>query len=151
MNLSLPEYDIEETTAAEIAHFKRQGLPIYIQTYTPDHPLLAEIQFGNQKSLIDYIQKERKTFLYPPFTEIATLRIHDEKKDRVMKLMAHITNKIQLSQRETTRVVHDQDIWDKVRWEWSQKIVLRDKDLSYIIDILEVEIVRNRGVTLEWR
>ncbi len=150
MNLSLPEYDIEETTAAEITHFKRQKIPLYIQTYTPDHPLLDHILYGNHKSLLDYTKTERKAFLYPPFTELATLRIHDDRKERVTTLMTHIIHKIELLKKETTRVVHDREIWEKARGEWTQKIVLRDKNLSYLINLLEVEIVRNRGVTLEW-
>ena len=115
MNLSLPEYDIEETTYSEIAYVKKQNIPLYIQTYTPDHPLLEEIVFGNHKSALHYIQQERKTFLYPPFTELATLRIHDEKKERVTTMMNHLLGKIAFLQHETTRVAHDSEIWEKVR------------------------------------
>lgn len=43
VNLSIPEYDIEESIYAEIAYIKRQKVPLYIQTYTPDHPLLEVI------------------------------------------------------------------------------------------------------------
>ncbi len=151
INLSIPEYDIEESTYTDIAYLKRRKIPLYIQTYTPDHPLLDQILEGNHRSFIEYIQKERKLFLYPPFSELATIRIHDENKERVTTLVTHLVNKIQHSKNDTTRIVYDRDIWEKSRWEWVQKIVMRDQDLSYLINLLEVEIVRNRAVTLEWR
>jgi primosomal protein N' len=150
INLSIPEYDIEEITYAEITHLKRQNKPLYIQTYMPDHPLLEEITQGNYRSFMEYTKKERAMFLYPPFSELATLRIHDENKERVKSIIANLVNKIQLSVKESTKVVYDKDIWEKVRNEWTQKIVLRDKNLDYLINLLEVEIVRNRAVTLEW-
>ena len=150
INLSIPEYDIEEITALELSQLKRRKIPLYIQTYTPDHPLLDMLMFGNQKSLIASIQEERKAFLYPPYSELATLRIHDENKDRVSKMIAQLMNKLSLLKRETTRIVHDTEIWEKSRGEWVQKIILRDRDLSYLIGEFEVEIVRNRSITLEW-
>lgn len=150
INLSIPEYDIEEITYAEIAHLKRQKKPLYIQTYMPDHPLLEEIVRGNYRSFMEYTKKERATFLYPPFTELATIRIHDENKERVKTIVANLVNKIQLSAKESTKIAYDTDIWEKIRSEWTQKIVLRDKNLEYMINLLEVEIVRNRAVTLEW-
>ncbi len=150
INLSIPEYDIEESTYAEISYFKRKKLPIYIQTYTPDHPLLDEILSGNHRSFIEYIQRERRTFLYPPFTDLATLRVHDENKDKVTHLVNHLINKMKIVKQESTQIVYDTDIWEKSRWEWIQKIVMRDTNLSYLIHHLEVEIVRNRAVTLEW-
>lgn len=79
------------------------------------------------------------------------MRIHDERKERVNTLVTHLVNKISILRKETTRITYDTDIWEKSRGEWIQKITMRDTDLSYIIQELEVEIVRNRAVTLEWR
>ena len=44
----------------------------------------------------------------------------------------------------------DRDIWERIGGEWQQKIVLKDKNLQELLKGLEVEIVRNRCVTLEW-
>ncbi len=150
LNLSIPQFDIEEEIYTEIAYYKKQQLPIFIQTYTPDHPLLQQIVFGNNKSFFDTLIKERKQFLYPPFTQFATIRIHDEKKERVRDMMAKLTNKIHQLRKDSTFFAFDQDIWEKKRGEWVQKIILKDKNLDYLIQELEVEIVRNRAVTLDW-
>lgn len=151
INLSLPEYDFEEQLFSEISYFKKQHLPIYIQTYTPDHPLIDIITYGNYQTFLSYLKEERKQFHYPPFTELATIRIHDPKKERVQTMMTHLVNKISQIRQTSTFLAFDRDIWEKYAGEWVQKIVLKDKDLSYLVHQLEVEIVRNRSVTLEWK
>jgi signal recognition particle subunit SEC65 len=134
LNLSIPSYHIEEDIYNEISYYKKQGLPLYIQTYTPDHPLLREIMDGNTRSFLSYLSRERIDFAYPPFADLATIRIHDEQKKKVEDIMRKLINKIH----------------ERYGGEWQQKIILKDKDLSYILRDLEVEIVRNRSVTLEW-
>lgn len=66
-------------------------------------------------------------------------------------MMTHLVNKISQIKNEFTFLAFDRDIWERYAGEWVQKIVLKDKDLAYLIDQLEVEIVRNRSVTLEWK
>ncbi|MBX9809009.1 hypothetical protein K2X92_01300 [Candidatus Gracilibacteria bacterium] len=150
LNLSLPSYHIEEDIYNEISYHKKQKLPIFIQTYTPEHPLLREIMDGNTKSFLAYLSRERKDFLYPPFAELATIRVHDEQKKKVEDIMRKLINKIGILKKETTFFAFDTDIYEKSHGEYQQKIVLKDKDLSYLLSELEVEIVRNRSVTLEW-
>lgn len=94
LNLSIPSYRIEEDIYNEISYYKKQSLPLYIQTYTPDHPLLREIMDGNTKSFLSYLSRERKDFSYPPFAELATIRIHDEQKKKVEDIMRKLVNKI---------------------------------------------------------
>lgn len=150
LNLSLPSYHIEEDIYNEISYFKKQHLPLYIQTYTPDHPLLREIMDGNIKSFLWYLSGERRDFLYPPFAELATIRVHDEQKKKVADIMGKLINKIGILKKKSTFFAFDTEIREKYGGEWQQKIILKDTDLSYIIQELQVEIVRNRSVTLEW-
>ncbi len=150
LNLSIPSYHIEEDIFNEITYYKKQWLPLYIQTYTPDHPLLKEITEGNTKSFLTYLSRERRDFSYPPFAEFATIRIHDEQKKRVEETMRKLINKIWIIKKETTFFAFDTEIRERYSGEWQQKIILKDKDLFYIIRELEVEIVRNRNITLEW-
>ncbi len=150
LNLSIPSYHIEEDIYNEISYHKKQWLPIHIQTYTPDHPLLCEIMTGNMKSFLSYLSRERKDFLYPPFAELATIRVHDEQNKKVEDIMRKLINKIWIIKRPSTFLAFDTTILEKYGWEWQQKIILKDIDLSYLLSELEVEIVRNRSVTLEW-
>lgn len=81
LNLSLPEYDLEEDMYSEIAYFKKQHIPLYIQSYTPEHPLLQLLVFGNYREYLSALTKERKDFLYPPYADYATIRVHHPKKE----------------------------------------------------------------------
>lgn len=150
VNLSIPEYDMEEQLYDEILYYKKQHLPIYLQTYTPDHPLIREILTGNQRSFFDILQSERRAFSYPPFSELATIRVHHASQQTVTTMMAHISRKIGGLKWDGVFFAADHDIWEKRGGEWSQKIILKWKNLIQIVWELEVEVVRNRSVSLEW-
>jgi primosomal protein N' (replication factor Y) (superfamily II helicase) len=149
VNLSIPSYHIEEDIYDEISYYKKQGVDIYIQTYTPDHPLLREIMDGNTRSFISMLSRERKSFGYPPYGEVVTLRIHDESQKKVADIMTKMIHKIGIIKKPSTFFAFDTDIRERSHGEWQQKIILKDTDLSYILRDLEVEIVRNRSVTLQ--
>lgn len=150
VNLSIPEYDMEEQLFDEILFYKKQKIPVYLQTYTPEHPLIREILTGNQKSFFALLQKERRDFGYPPFSQFVTIRIHHAYQKSVTTMMAHLVRKIESLKGDDVFLAADQDIWEK-RWgEWSQKIILKWKKLAWIVRELEIEVVRNRSVSLEW-
>ncbi len=102
------------------------------------------------KSFLGYLSRERKDFIYPPFAELATIRIHDEQKKKVEDIMRKLINKIGIIKKPSTFFAFDTEIRERYNGEWQQKIILKDADISYIIQELEVEIIRNRSVTLEW-
>ncbi len=150
MNLSLPEYDMEERIFSEISYYKKQNIPIYIQTYSPEHPLLHEIVFWNQKSFFKNLVSERKSFLYPPFSEMLIIRVHEREKTQVKKLIEHLVRKISLIKEDSTFLAFDQDMLEKHGEKYIQKIVLKSKNLSYILPHIETECMRHRSITLEW-
>jgi len=150
INLSLPDYAMEESLFHEISYFKKLSLPIYLQTYTPENLFLQHILTGNHKTFLEYLIQERKLFHYPPFAQFVTLRIHDARKQKVQDIITKLVNKIALQKKDSTFLAFDQDIWEKHSGEWVQKIILKDIDLSYLLVELEIEIVRNRAVTLDW-
>lgn len=149
-NLSMPEYDIEEQIFDEILYYKKQQLPIYIQTHTPEHPLLQEILHGNHKSYMSLLRDERRAFLYPPFAEFVTIRVHHPYQKNVTTMINHLFAKIDGLKWSDIFLAADKDIWEKRWWEWSQKIIIKGKNLISIVRELEVEVVRNRSVSLEW-
>jgi primosomal protein N' (replication factor Y) len=95
VNLSIPEYDMEEQLFDEILFYKKQKIPVYLQTYTPEHPLIREILTGNQKSFFDILQKERRDFEYPPFSQFVTIRVHHAYQKSVTTMMSHLVRKIE--------------------------------------------------------
>ena len=113
VNLSIPEYDMEEQLYDEILFYKKQKLPIYLQTYTPDHPLILEILHGNQNSYFNTLQKERKSFNYPPFSEFVTIRVHNPSQDTVTRMISHLVHKINTLKDTDIFIASDKDIWEK--------------------------------------
>ena len=94
---------------------------------------------------------ERIRFSYPPYADFALLHVRDKNKEKVKDIITKLVNKIEILKTEDIFLAYDRDIWERLSGEWTQKIILKGKDLSLIFSHLEVEIVRNRGISLEWR
>jgi len=150
-DLTVPDYRMEEEIFHALDYAKKLWKPIFIQTRLKSHPLLDIIMEGNYRDFLTYMSHERELFEYPPYTEFVTIRIHDRTQSRVTDMISKLANKIALLKKESTFFSYDQDIWDKASGEWIQKIILKDKSLEYLLSQLQVEILRNRSITLEWR
>lgn len=150
-DLTLPDYRMEEEVYHTLDYAKKSSKNLFIQTYTPENPLLSLIIEGNYKDFLREMSRERALYKYPPYAQFALIRIHDREKSRVQDIMAKLINKITILKGDDVFLASDHDIWEKYAGEWVQKIILKGKDLRSILDAIEVEIVRNRAVTLEWR
>ena len=150
-DLTLPDYRMEEEVYHALEYMKKSGKNVLIQTYLPEHPLLRTILDGNYRDFLRTMSEERQKFDYPPYAEFALIRVHDTSKEKVQDIIAKLVNKITLLKSEDIFLAYDRDISEKYAGEWIQKIILKGKDLSPILSELQVEILRNRAVTLEWR
>lgn len=92
---------------------------------------------GNYKDFLTYMSHERELFQYPPYAEFITLRIHDRSQDRVRDIITKLVNKIALLKKDSTFFSYDRDIWERSAGEWSQKIILKDRDLSSLIQEIQ--------------
>lgn len=134
LNISIPNYDFEEELFLELQYHKKRHIPIYIQTYTPEHPLLQQIVFGNQSSYLKTLISERKKFLYPPYVDFATIWVHHRDKTEVDTILQGLLERIEASDTTDTFIAHDTDIWQKFQGDWAKKIILKGVRVS---DILE--------------
>ena len=150
-DLTIPDYRMEEELYHAVHYVKKLQKNILIQTRMTEHPLIDVIMQGNYKDFLQYMSQERKVFQYPPYSDFITLRVHDPSQDRVKDIITKLVNKISLLKSETTFLAYDRDIWERRSGEYIQKIILKDTDLSSLLISLQVEIMRNRSVTLEWR
>ncbi len=137
VNLSVPEYDLEEELYTRLAYIKKQNIPLYIQTHIPDHPILQEILFGNYRSYLDALIHERKRFSYPPYTDFVTLRVHHTKKPIVEDLMRMLMSKITPLLTDDIFCAHDQEVFTRLRSEYVQKIILKGRGVSDILESLQ--------------
>ncbi len=150
-DLALPDYRMEEELYHTLEYAKKSGKNILIQTYLQTHPLLSILLDGNYHDFLSYMSEERKKFSYPPYAEFALIHVRDKNKDKVTELIIKLVNKIEILKEDAVFLAYDRDIWERQAWEWAQKIILKWKNLTNILKELEVEIVRNRSINLEWR
>jgi primosomal protein N' (replication factor Y) (superfamily II helicase) len=149
--LTLPDYRMEEDTYHTLEYVKKSGKHLFIQTYTPENPLLSVIIEGNYRDFLTSMSQERERYQYPPYAQFALIRVRDVQKEKVRDIMMKLVNKILQIKSDDVFIASDQDIWERYAGEWVQKIILKWKNLDTLLSALEVEIVRNRAVTLEWR
>lgn len=150
LDLSLPEYDIEEKILLLITYYKKLWSKVYIQLYSQEHTIIPIIQEWNYKDILAYIIEERKNFSYPPFSEYLTLTLRDANKKSLENISAHMIRKISLEKQSSTIITFDTISSKKEWWYYVQKIRLKDKDVSYILPIIEGDILRHRCITLSW-
>lgn len=147
----LSDYAMTEKLFATFQYAKLSQKSIIIQTLLSTHPLLDQIVSGNYRDFLDGLLRDRSSFQYPPYTDIARIIVTDHSRERVQDIMTKIVNKMsQMTEFEEIIRDVDQELWTRVGDEWRQKITLRGKDLDQVMSLLRSEILKNRGVALEW-
>lgn len=99
-SLNLPDFRASERTfqlitqvAGRAGRGEHKG-KVIVQTYNPDH---YSIQGAKNHDFIDFYNKEilvRRTFNYPPFTNIISIIIYGENKYKVTRVANNITSYI---------------------------------------------------------
>lgn len=149
-DLTLPDYRMEEDLYHTLEYVKKSEKSVFIQTYIPEHPLLLTLADGNYRDFLYYMSEERKKFSYPPYVDFVTLRIHDRSKDRLENMRSKLINKIETLKQESVSFFYDQEISERSHGEWVAKLLLKWPNLIGFLDQFEVELVKNRSITLEW-
>ena len=150
LNSSIPAYDMEEELYAQIAYIKKQQIPLYIQTFSPENRILQAIVFENFRNFLEILKKERKNFSYPPYVDFVTIRVHHTKKEMVQNMISGLVERIQSVDLSETFFAFDRDIWEKSHGEWMQKIILKGRNVSDILEKLSATIVKSRYISVEW-
>lgn len=112
-NLTTPEYDMEERVYNQVAYNLRKQVPLVIQTFTPNVPLVKIIESGNYKDFLTHTLAERKAFLYPPYAELAYIWVEDKSKDRVKEVIHKLANKLTIIKNEDIILNYDKELFDR--------------------------------------
>ena len=121
----VPEYDIEERIYANVLHNLKRGCDTYIQTHIPEHPLITAIAEGNFRDFFRTTLGERRTFGYPPFGEVAVVRVRDRSLAKVDDSIAKLVNKLQGAELSDISIVFDRQIHERHAGHYVKKILLR--------------------------
>ena len=151
--LVVPEYDIEERVYLHIRLLSRSARQTIIETNIPDSPFIRLLAEGNYKDFLAHTLEERKRFDYPPYADLAYIRIRDKNPDRLVDLAARIKSKLDAVQKDEgeSGVRYDQSVRVRFSGEYMDTIVVRSKNLSPLLSAISPEVLRNRGVRVEIR
>ena len=147
--IAVPEYDIEEKIYTNITYNARKGSDIYIQTFIPKSDLIKNITDGNYRDFLVHTLAERKAFSYPPYNELVHIWVRDANKERIKDIIYKLRNKLELLKDSEIELYYDKELFTKRNNEYGQKIVLKWKNLTSLLETISKEIFRNRGVSIE--
>jgi primosomal protein N' (replication factor Y) len=67
-------YQLLTQVSGRAGRKKKQGT-VLIQTYNPDHSIIAQVRSGNFRGLYENQILEREQFLYPPFSRLIRIQL----------------------------------------------------------------------------
>lgn len=151
-DLAVPDYDIEENMYHQIRHFFSRSRDIILQTRAPKLPLITDVTSGNFRSFFQRTVRERKQFHLPPFTQMATIHLSDSSEALVKQRIASTASSMIEAAKKTpdTSVVYDHLLTEKRGGKYRQKILLRSPDLLSFLEPFRPQLVRGRGIEVEW-
>lgn len=75
--------------------------------------------------------------------------MRDQNKERIKDIIYKLKNKLETLKTSDIELYFDKELFTKRNNEYGQKIVLKGGNLSPLLETIEKEIFRNRGVSLE--
>ncbi len=151
-DLAVPDYAIEEDMYHQIRHFFSRARDIILQTRSPKLRLITDVMSGNFRSFFQRTVGERKQFRLPPFTEMVTIHISDTGESLVKQRIASMASSMIEAAKTTpdTLVVYDHLLTEKRAGKYCQKILVRCPDMLAFLEPFRAQIVRGRGIEVEW-
>lgn len=150
--LFISEYDIEEKMFYNITINKKRGADIIIQTFSPKNNLLDIIINWNYNDFLKYTLKEREQFKYPPYVDMAIISIRSESKEKINHLSISLMNKLEYLNEENKFIINfKEDRIIKIWKDYKKTILIRWEWLEEFLKNIEIEILKNREISLEWK
>ncbi len=150
-DLAVPDYDIEESVYHQIRHFFSRSREIVLQTRSPKLPIIADVTGSNFRSFFQRTVSERKQFHLPPFTQMVTIYISDTSESLVKQRIASTASSmIEAAKNSETTVIYDHLLTEKRAGKYRQKILIRSPNMLPFLEAFRSQIVRGRGIEVEW-
>jgi len=136
----------------QIRHFFSRSRDIILQTRSPKLPLIADVTSGNYRSFFQRTISERKQFHLPPYTEMATIHISDTTESLVKQRIASTASSMIEAAKNAadTTVIYDHMLVERRAGKYCQKILVRSKNLVSFLEPFRAQMVRGRGIEIEW-
>ena len=151
-DLAVPVYNIEEEVYTHVRYFFHRSDEIVLQTRSPKLSLIQDIVSSNFRTFFQHTVNERKQFRLPPFTQMAMITI-TEAGESALKLRVGTLASAMLAaakEKTDTTVTYDHMLSERRQGKYMQKILIRWPDLLQFLEPFRQQLVRGRGIEVEW-
>lgn len=160
--LLIPKYNTEEKVVSNIKQLIWRWWRLWeksnvvIQTFIPENEVIKNITHNNYKDFFIKTLEERKLFNYPPFVEMLTLEFRDKNKEKALKFMENLKNKLDLNNKKN--IDQKEIAWDieiklnispfKKYNQYYYKIIIKWNNLREFLKCIKPEIFRNSSLVV---
>lgn len=152
--LQVAHYNIEEKVYANLKQLIGRGnrnweqTEILLQTFIPENEIIKNLTDKNYKDFFVSTLKERKMFLYPPFTQWAYLEYRHQNQEKAIQFMEKIF--LTLSQQNTEKKYEIIFIKSpqKRHKQFYYKIVLKWDNIRSFLECIKIIIFKNSNFSV---
>jgi primosomal protein N' (replication factor Y) len=145
------DWRAEERAYCQAALNAKRGVPVVLQAYHPEHPLVRMVAEGNYRDFFMESMAQRRAFGYPPYRQMAEIAVTHAKQERVDAVVTTLVEKLALGAPDDGELLAPKAGWARVDNEWVRKIALRAKDAYAWLLVAEKELHGFREARVEWK
>ena len=141
-SLALPDFSAEEQLFQQLYQVTgRVGRghidsKFFIQTSSPEHPVIQAVLQKDYQSYYDYEISKRKSFSYPPFAYMAVIKMHRKTAKSAESNAESIAEKLRKN-KDVQVLGPSQGFYEKTKDGYQWQIILKSKKRSALLYALE--------------
>lgn len=154
--LQSPWYDAEEKAFQNIRQLIGRGnrlwqkTEILLQTFSPEQRLIERLTRQAMKTILSESLSERKTYLYPPYAEIAIIHCRDISKVVSIKSLKDLLVKLEKSERnQSIKILYGENSFKKNN-EYHTSAIIKWHNLRSFLEHIRSEILKNPKISLQF-
>ena len=145
------DWRAEERAYCQATLNAKRGVPVVIQAYRPDHPLVRMVTEGNYKDFFTETMAQRRQFGYPPYRQMAEVSIRHDKQERVDAVAKALVEALAARAPDDGELLAPKAGFARVDGEWVRKVTVRAKDAYAWLLSVEKELHGYREARVEWK
>jgi len=150
--LQIPKYNTSEKVYSNIKQLFWRWSRLWvetnfvIQTFISENELVKDIVYDNYKEFFIKTLKERKTFNYPPFCELATIEYRSKDIEKGLKYINKIKDKLDLNNEKKEIQIILNPNYSKKYNQFYYKIIIKWNNLKNYLECIKNDIFRDSNL-----
>ncbi|NVP17797.1 primosomal protein N' [Candidatus Gracilibacteria bacterium] len=150
--LQIPKYNTSEKVYSNIKQLFGRGSRLgvetnfVIQTFISENELVKDIVYDNYKEFFIKTLKERKTFNYPPFCELATIEYRNKDIEKGLKYINKIKDKLILNNEKNEIQIILNPNYSKKYNQYYYKIIIKGTNLKSYLECIKTDIFKDSNL-----